>query len=78
MKPPTVEERMSMITVMKEIQTVIKWRINRDSTKICITETLPQSPILVDRISYDCILSEEITIYFYLLFLQLVLDVCRP
>ena len=39
MKQPTVEERMSMITVMKEIQTVIRWgiRINRDSTKIGIS-----------------------------------------
>ena len=28
MQQPTVEERMSMMTVMKEIQTVIRWRIN--------------------------------------------------
>ena len=38
MKQPTVEEKMSMMTVMKEIQTVIRWSINRDSTKICLTE----------------------------------------
>ena len=27
----TVEERMSMITVMKKIQTVMRWRMNRNT-----------------------------------------------
>ena len=27
MQQPTVEERISMITVLKEIKTVIRWRI---------------------------------------------------
>ena len=70
MKPPTVEERMSMMTVMKEIQTVIRWRINRDSTKICTTE-INSSHHLVLVIIYLYIQGSEKFLYSnrsYLLF----------